>query len=335
MKPIAIVILNHNGLKFLKKFLPNVILYSPEADVIIIDHGSTDNTVSWLKNNYSDLKLIELKKNYGYADGYNRGLKDLNYEYYALLNNDLSVTKDWLSPLIEEFKTKNKVAIIQPHILNYDKNKYFDYAGAAGGFLDKYGYPFCRGRILKTLEKDNGQYDKTTEVFWASGACFLIRKNVFWELDGFDIDFFAHQEEIDLCWRALNQGYRVLAVGSSKVYHIGGGTLPPSPKKIYLNHRNSLLMLNKNLPVKKRVRIIITRLILDGFIGVYYILTLQLSKTLAIIKAHYSFYRSSKNNIYKRKKGILNIGYYHRKSIIFDYFISRKLYFSDLTKKIE
>ena len=335
MKPIAIVILNHNGLKLLKTFLSNVILYSPEADVIIIDNGSTDNTVSWLKNNYSDLRLIELKKNYGYAEGYNRGLKGLNYEYYALLNNDLIVTKGWLPPLIEEFKTKNKVAIIQPHILNYDKNKYFDYAGAAGGFLDKYGYPFCRGRILKTLEKDNGQYDKTTEVFWASGACFLIRKNVFWELDGFDIDFFAHQEEIDLCWRALNQGYKVLAVGSSKVYHIGGGTLPPSPKKIYLNHRNSLLMLNKNLPVKKRVRTIITRLILDGFIGVYYILTLQLSKTLAIIKAHYSFYKSSKNNTYKRKKGILDIKYYHRKSIIFDYFISRKLYFSDLSKKIE
>lgn len=335
MKPIAIVILNHNGLKLLKTFLSNVILYSPEADVIIIDNGSTDNTVSWLKNNYSDLRLIELKKNYGYAEGYNRGLKGLNYEYYALLNNDLSVTKGWLTPLIEEFKTKNKVAIIQPHILNYDKNKYFDYAGAAGGFLDKYGYPFCRGRILKTLEKDNGQYDKTTEVFWASGACFLIRKNVFWELDGFDIDFFAHQEEIDLCWRALNQGYKVLAVGSSKVYHIGGGTLPPSPKKIYLNHRNSLLMLNKNLPVKKRVRTIITRLILDGFIGVYYILTLKLSKTLAIIKAHYSFYKSSKNNTYKRKKGILDIKYYHRKSIIFDYFISRKLYFSDLSKKIE
>lgn len=335
MKPIAIVILNHNGLKLLKTFLSNVILYSPEADVIIIDNGSTDNTVSWLKNNYSDLRLIELKKNYGYAEGYNRGLKGLNYEYYALLNNDLSVTKGWLTTLIEEFKTKNKVAIIQPHILNYDKNKFFDYAGAAGGFLDKYGYPFCRGRILKTLEKDNGQYDKTTEVFWASGACFLIRKNVFWELDGFDIDFFAHQEEIDLCWRALNQGYKVLAVGSSKVYHIGGGTLPPSPKKIYLNHRNSLLMLNKNLPVKKRVRTIITRLILDGFIGVYYILTLQLSKTLAIIKAHYSFYKSSKNNTYKRKKGILDIKYYHRKSIIFDYFISRKLYFSDLSKKIE
>ena len=335
MKPIAIVILNHNGLKLLKTFLSNVILYSPEADVIVIDNGSTDNTVSWLKNNYSDLRLIELKKNYGYAEGYNRGLKGLNYEYYALLNNDLSVTKGWLTPLIEEFKTKNKVAIIQPHILNYDKNKYFDYAGAAGGFLDKYGYPFCRGRILKTLEKDNGQYDKTTEVFWASGACFLIRKNVFWELDGFDIDFFAHQEEIDLCWRALNQGYKVLAVGSSKVYHIGGGTLPPSPKKIYLNHRNSLLMLNKNLPVKKRVRTIITRLILDGFIGVYYILTLQLSKTLAIIKAHYSFYKSSKNNTYKRKKGILDIKYYHRNSIIFDYFISRKLYFSDLSKKIE
>ena len=335
MKPIAIVILNHNGLKLLKNFLSNVILYSPEADVIIIDNGSTDNTVSWLKNNYSDLKLIELKKNYGYAEGYNRGLKGLNYEYYALLNNDLSVTKGWLTPLIEEFKTKNKVAIIQPHILNYDKNKFFDYAGAAGGFLDKYGYPFCRGRILKTLEKDNGQYDKTTEVFWASGACFLIRKNVFWELDGFDIDFFAHQEEIDLCWRALNQGYKVLAVGSSKVYHIGGGTLPPSPKKIYLNHRNSLLMLNKNLPVKKRVRTIITRLILDGFIGVYYILTLQLSKTLAIIKAHYSFYKSSKNNTYKRKNGILDIKYYHRKSIIFDYFILRKLYFSDLSKKIE
>ena len=179
MKPIAIVILNHNGLKFLKKFLPNVILYSPEADVIIIDNGSSDDTVSWLKNNYSDLKIIKLKKNYGYSGGYNRGLKGLNYEYYALLNNDLIVTKGWLPPLIEEFKTKNKVAIIQPHILNYDKNKYFDYAGAAGGFLDKYGYPFCRGRILNTVEKDNGQYNKTSEIFWASGACFLIRKIFF------------------------------------------------------------------------------------------------------------------------------------------------------------
>ena len=335
MKPIAIVILNHNGLKLLKTFLSNVILYSPEADVIIIDNGSTDNTVSWLKNNYSDLRLIELKKNYGYAEGYNRGLKGLNYEYYALLNNDLSVTKGWLPPLIEEFKAKNKVAIIQPHILNYDNKKNFDYAGAAGGFLDKYGYPFCRGRILNTVEKDNGQYNKTSEIFWASGACFLIRKNIFWELDGFDIDFFAHQEEIDLCWRALNQGYKVLAVGSSKVYHVGGGTLPPSPKKIYLNHRNSLFMLNKNLPTNKRVNIIMTRLFLDGFIGIYYFLTLQLSKTLAIIKAHYSFYKSYKSIIYKRKKSILDIKYHHRKSIIFDYFISRKSYFSDLSKKIE
>ncbi|MFL2604259.1 MAG: glycosyltransferase family 2 protein [Flavobacteriaceae bacterium] len=335
MKPIVIVILNHNGLKLLKKFLSNVILYSPEADVVIIDNGSSDNSVSWLKNNYSDLKRIELKKNYGYAEGYNRGLKGLNYEYYALLNNDLSVTKGWLTPLIEEFKAKNKVAIIQPHILNFENKKYFDYAGAAGGFLDKYGYPFCRGRILNTVEKDNGQYNKTSEIFWASGACFLIRKNVFWELDGFDIDFFAHQEEIDLCWRVLNQGYKVLAVGSSKVYHIGGGTLPPSPKKIYLNHRNSLFMLNKNLPINKRINIIITRLFLDGFIGIYYVLTLQLSKTLAIIKAHYSFYKNSKNIIYKRKKSVLNIKYHHRKSIIFDYFISRKLYFSDLSKKIE
>ena len=248
------------------------------------------------------------------------------------MNNDLSVTKGWLPPLIEEFKAKNKVAIIQPHILNYDNKKYFDYAGAAGGFLDKYGYPFCRGRILNTVEKDNGQYNKTSEIFWASGACFLIRKNIFWELDGFDIDFFAHQEEIDLCWRALNHGYKVLAVGSSKVYHVGGGTLPPSPKKIYLNHRNSLFMLNKNLPTNKRVNIIMTRLFLDGFIGIYYFLTLQISKTLAIIKAHYSFYKSYKSIIYKRKKSILNIKYHYRKSIIFDYFITRKSYFSDLSK---
>ena len=335
MKLIAIAILNHNGLNLLKKFLSNVILNSPEADIIIIDNGSSDNSVLWLKNNYSNMKCIKLKQNYGYAEGYNRGLKNLDYEYFALLNNDLSVTKGWLTPLLDEFKVKNKVAIIQPHILNYKKKKYFEYAGAAGGFLDKYGYPFCRGRILNTLEKDNGQYNNTSEVFWASGACFLIRKKVFWNLGGFDIDFFAHQEEIDLCWRAINEGHKILAVGSSKVYHIGGGTLPSSPKKTYLNHRNSLFMLNKNLPINKKVSTIITRLVLDGFIGIYYLLTLQLSKTLAVMRAHYSFYKNFKIITSKRKKRVLNSKYYLRKSIFFDYFIRRKLYFSDLTKKIE
>ena len=335
MKRIGIIILNHNGLNLLKKFLPNIILNSPEADVVILDNGSSDNTVFWLKKNYTGIRCIELKKNYGYAEGYNKGLKKLDYDYYALLNNDLRVSKGWLSPLIEEFKTKNKVAIIQPHILNHAKKNYFEYAGAAGGFLDKYGYPFCRGRILNVIEKDNGQYNNTSEVFWASGACFLIRKKVFWELGGFDIDFFAHQEEIDLCWRAINEGHKVLSVGSSKVYHIGGGTLPPSPKKIYLNHRNSLFMLYKNLPIRKRVSTITIRLILDGFIGIYYLLTLQLSKTYAIVRAHYSFYKNSKIMTSKRKKRVLISKYYFRKSIFFDYFICRKLYFSDLTKKIE
>ncbi len=335
MKNIAIVILNHNGINLLKKFLSNVILNSPEADTVLIDNGSTDNSVSWFKINYPNLKCVELKKNYGYAEGYNRGLKHLNHLYFALLNNDLCVTKGWLPPILDEFERKNNVAIIQPHILNYKKKQYFEYAGAAGGFIDKYGYPFCRGRILNILEKNDGQYDDTSEIFWASGACFLIRRNVFCDLGGFDDEFFAHQEEIDLCWRAHKKGFKVLAVGSSKVFHLGGGTLPPSARKIYLNHRNSLYMLSKNLPVNLRFSVIITRLILDAFIGIYYLITFKFSKTLAIIKAHFSFYKKAKVMFSESQKTNKNSKYYFRKSILVDYFVRRKLYFKDLSEKIK
>ncbi len=335
MKSVALVLLNFNGYSLLKTFLADVISNSPEADIILIDNGSTDDSVKWFKSEYPKLKCIQLDKNYGYAGGYNRGLKQLRHNYYALLNTDLWVPYGWLPPLLKELNEKDEVAIVQPHILDYNRKNHFEYSGAAGGYLDKYGFPFCRGRILSTLETDQGQYDATSEVFWASGACFLIKNKVFWKLGAFDSDFFAHQEEIDLCWRAHNEGYKTLAVGKSKVYHIGGGTLAPSPKKVFLNHRNSLYMLSKNLPKQNRCFIILNRLFIDGFIGIYYFLTFKFSRTFAIIRAHFSFYKVSKQMQLKSLGKPKKMNYFFRKNILIDYFIRRTLYFNHLDKKFK
>ena len=333
MKSISIVLLNFNGLDLLKKFLPKLIEFSLEANIVVIDNCSSDNSLSWLNECHSDVQCIKLDKNHGYAGGYNEGLKQVKAKYYCLINNDVLVTKNWLSPLINHFETNPNTAILQPHILDYNKPSHFEYAGAAGGFIDSNGIPFCRGRILNNCEEDFGQYDKTNKIFWASGACFFIRSKVFWKINGFDVDFFAHQEEIDLCWRVFNQNYDITSLGASKVFHLGGATLPVSSRKIYLNHRNSLFMLVKNLPAKDMHKIIFKRLCIDFFIGGVYFVQLNFSSTLAIFNAHIAFYKNYKLMKSKRSLGNLKTDFFYTKSIILKYFLLRILNFSDLNEK--
>lgn len=333
MNNVAVVLLNYNGLGLLKKFLPNAIRFSPNALITVIDNGSDDDSVNWIKQNHPEVKCIELHKNFGYAGGYNEGLKQVKSNFYALVNTDIELTEGWLDPLLNRLDTNPKTAVVQPHILDYNNKTHFEYAGAAGGYLDSFGIPFCRGRILKHIEEDLGQYNETERIFWASGACFLIRNELFWKLGGFDASFFAHQEEIDLCWRLFNEGYEIESVGSSKVFHIGAATLPPSARKIFLNHRNSLLMCAKNLPKEVLYSTLFKKLCLDGLIGISYFFNLNFKATWAIIQAHFSFYKRFNYSILTKVKTIKNPKYFRRKSILVDYFIFRRLKFSDLNKK--
>ncbi len=321
---IAVVILNWNGKKLLEQFLPLVIKYSEDADIYIADNASTDDSVSFLKNTCPSVTIIQNKENGGYSKGYNEALKLVNADVYCLLNSDVEVTKNWLIPIIEAFENDDKTAIIQPKILDYNKRDYFEYAGAAGGFIDKYGYPYCRGRIFNTIEKDEGQYDENTEIFWASGACLFIKSAVFENLNGLDEMFFAHMEEIDLCWRAKNLGYNVNFIAQSKVYHVGGATLSHiNPKKTFLNFRNSLFMLTKNAK-GWLFSIILIRLILDGLAAIKFLLECKPKHSLAIFKSHFSFYYHS-NHMLKQRKLIKNkIKYYHITSIVIDYFVNKK-----------
>ncbi len=320
---IAVVILNWNGEKLLQQFLPSILNFSAEASIFVADNASTDHSIEVLKTTFPSVQIIKNKENYGFAQGYNEALKGLDYDIFALVNSDIEVTKNWLQPILSIFKNEPQTAIIQPKILDYKSKNYFEYAGAAGGFIDKYGYPFCRGRVFNTIERDTHQYPNT-EIFWASGACFFIRKTVFNELNGFDADFFAHQEEIDLCWRAFNLGYKVKYNSQSTVYHVGGATLQKSnPQKTYLNFRNSLLMLLKNLPKKQLLPILFSRLMLDGLAGIMFILKGQFNHCWAIIKAHFVFYYLIPHNFKKRKNTQQN-NYYKVKSIVFNYFINKK-----------
>ncbi|MBC7846218.1 MAG: glycosyltransferase family 2 protein [Flavobacterium sp.] len=318
---IAVVILNWNGTKLLEQFLPSIVNYSPEADIYVADNASTDDSVAFVKTNFPTVKIVVNESNFGFAQGYNEALKHIDAEIYALVNSDIEVTENWLKPIIETFEKEPKTAIIQPKLLDFKRKEYFEYAGAAGGFLDKYGYPYCRGRVFETLEKDNGQYDDNREIFWASGACFFIRSSVYKELKGFDADFFAHQEEIDLCWRAFNKGYIIKYNSQSVVYHVGGATLQQgNPKKTFLNFRNSLLMLLKNLPKKQLIPIIFTRLILDGVAGIQFLFQGKFKHFLAILKAHFSFY-SLVTVHYKKRAHFQDEKYYKIRSIVFEYFV--------------
>ena len=317
---IAVVILNWNGEKLLEQFLPSIVQYSPEANIYVGDNASTDDSVSYLKAFFPTVKIIQNESNLGFAEGYNEALKQVDSDIFALVNSDIEVTENWLKPIIETFENEPKTAIIQPKLLDFKRKEYFEYAGAAGGFIDKFGYAYCRGRVFETLEKDKGQYDNNCEIFWASGACFFIRSSVFNELKGFDADFFAHQEEIDLCWRAFNKGHQTKYNSQSVVYHVGGATLQQgNPKKTFLNFRNSLLMLLKNLPEKQLFPVIFTRFILDGIAGIQFLFQGKFKHFTAILKAHSSFYSLFFVH-YKKRSISQSEKYYKIKSIVFQYY---------------
>lgn len=322
MKKIAVVILNWNGVRLLEQFLPSVVQYSAEADIYVADNASTDDSIAFVKTNFPTVKIVKNLGNYGFAKGYNEALQHIDAEIYALVNSDIEVTENWLKPILETFEKKPQTAIIQPKLLDFKNKEYFEYAGAAGGFLDKYGYPYCRGRIFETIEKDNGQYNDACEISWASGACFFIRSKVYHELKGFDDDFFAHQEEIDLCWRTKNKGYHIKYNPNSVVYHVGGATLQQgNPKKTFLNFRNSLLMLVKNLPENKLYTTLFVRLLLDGIAGIHFIFQGKFSHCAAILKAHFSFYRLF-SKTYKKRGVFQSKKYYSVKSIVINYYLN-------------
>lgn len=320
-KKIAVVILNWNGARLLEQFLPSIVSFSDEATIYVADNASTDTSIEVVKSKFPSVKIIQNDSNYGFANGYNVALKNIEEDYYCLLNSDVEVTANWLTPILSTFENEKEIAIIQPKILDFKNKELFEYAGAAGGFIDKYGYPFCRGRIFDTIEKDLNQYDDECEIFWATGACFFVRKEVYRKLNGFDGDFFAHQEEIDLCWRAFNLGYKAKYTHKSVVYHVGGATLNEgNPRKTFLNFRNSLLMLLKNLPKNQLFSIIFIRLVLDGIAGIQFIVKGKFKHCFAIVKAHYSFFGLISRNL-KKRNALQKYNYYHTKSIVYRYFV--------------
>lgn len=330
---IAIVILNWNGEKLLKRFLPSVTKYSEGAEIYVADNASTDGSINFLKNHYPSVKIVQNSSNGGFAKGYNDALKHVDADIFCLLNSDVAVTENWLNPIRRAFQELLEVSIIQPKILDLKRKGYFEYAGAAGGFIDKLGYPFCRGRIFQALEKDEGQYNDIREIFWATGACMFIKKEVFNNLGGFDEDYFAHQEEVDLCWRAKNRGHKIFYVGTSEVYHLGGSTLSNmNPKKTYLNFRNSLFSITKNLPRSKGLLVIWLRLLLDGVAALRFIFQFKFNHCFAILRAHLSYYRQYGKMNKKREKANFILKYYSTKSIVWSHFVHHVKNFNVLVK---
>ncbi|CAG5012098.1 hypothetical protein DYBT9275_05105 [Dyadobacter sp. CECT 9275] len=327
----AIVILNYNGRHYLEKFLPNIIEHSAGYEIWIADNASTDESLQWLKDFYPSVHTLRIQENKGYAGGYNYALKHISARYYILLNSDIEVTDNWIEPVISFMDADRHIAACQPKIRAYDLPTHFEYAGAAGGYMDYLGYPFCRGRIFDTREEDTGQYDDVQDVFWATGACLFVRAEAFHEAGGFDESFFAHMEEIDLCWRLLNAGHRVTYCGMSTVYHVGGGTLHKSnPKKTFLNYRNNLIMLFKNLPLGRRWKTIFFRLILDGISSVRFMAAGAWPDVLAIVRAHFAFYRMIPFLVKSHKRTTYRAPLYYR-SVVWEYFILGKHKFSQLT----
>ena len=330
---IAVVILNWNGKKFLERFLPSLLANSSkEGDVIVADNASTDDSVEYLKSNFPTIRIIQHNKNYGFAQGYNLALSQVEADYYILLNSDIEVTPNWIQPVIDLMESDESIAACQPKIRSFTEPQKFEYAGAAGGFIDKYGYPFCRGRMFLSIEEDNGQYDDSIEIFWATGACMFVKADLFHKFGGLDDDFFAHMEEIDFCWRLKNEGYKIMYCPTSVVYHIGGGTLPKiSWKKTYLNFRNNCILLYKNLPDNLLLEVFAKRLILDGIAATKFLITAGFKDFFAVSKAHFSFYGSLRKTRQKRKKikqgQVKNI---YQKNIVFEYYLRGKKKFTDL-----
>lgn len=337
---VAVVILNWNGRGFLEKFLPSVIACNNSfSEIIVADNNSTDDSIDFLKQHYPQVRLVINKVNGGFAKGYNDALKHIDAEYYVLLNSDVEVTTGWIEGVIDLMDADKTIAACQPKIRMFDNKKMFEYAGAAGGFIDKYAYPFCRGRILEYLEEDKGQYNDVREIFWATGACMFVRADKFKEVDGFDEDFFAHMEEIDLCWRLKNLGYKIMYSPHSTVYHVGGGTLnKTSPRKTYLNFRNNLFLIYKNHPPQFFFLKLFFRMVLDGIAGAKFILSGQFAHCWAIVKAHFSFYGSLNKLIQKRKLLKSKIKVYtssavYLHSIVADFYLRGNKTFSSIDQK--
>jgi GT2 family glycosyltransferase len=342
MPETAIVILNWNGIDHLKKFLDIVVKNSSSRDseIVIADNGSTDGSVDWIEKYFSHVRLIRLGKNYGFAGGYNLALQQIDAKYYVLLNSDIEVTPGWIEPLVSFMEKNHDTASCQPKILSWHNRNKFEYAGAAGGYIDKYGYPFCRGRIFSNTETDSGQYDSDKKIFWSSGACMIVRAEAWKKCAGFDPDFFAHMEEIDLCWRFHKAGYKVCFVSESVVYHVGGGMLPyDSPYKTYLNYRNNLFLLYKNLSQTSLNKTLFFRKLLDGMAAMKFLLSGNFAFVRAIWKAHIDYYKSisslkvkrefvRKLTIYDISEGVLN------KSIVFEFYLKRKKTFDKLEMNI-
>ena len=330
---IAVIILNWNGESLLAEYLPKVLEHSKGASIYVVDNASTDASIDLITKKFPTVGLIQNDSNGGFAKGYNDGLKHVEADIYCLLNSDVEVTSNWLNPIKEVFHNNPEVSIVQPKILDLKQKTHFEYAGAAGGFLDKLGYPFCRGRIFQALEEDKGQYDDEKEVFWATGACMFIKSEVFHALKGFDEDYFAHQEEIDLCWRAKNEGHKVFYTGKSHVYHLGGSTLSNmNPKKTFLNFRNSLYSVTKNLPKRRAFAVIFMRLILDGIAALRFLLQLKFNHFGAVFKAHLSFYRNFRKMYRKRGNANFILNYYTTKSIVWSHFVHQINNFNILVK---
>ena len=321
---IAVVILNYNGKAHLEKFLPGIVRYSPEAKVVVADNGSTDDSITFIQKNFPPVEIIDIGKNLGFCEGYNFALTKVEADYFVLLNNDVEVTERWLAPLRDLLDGDTNIAAVQPKILSYHHKKQFEYAGAAGGFIDTLGYPFCRGRIFETTEEDNGQYNDTLPVFWATGACLMIRSKLFNDLGGFDRDFFAHMEEIDLCWRLKRLGHKIFYCGSSTVYHVGGGTLSAgNPRKTYYNFRNGLDMLIKHQRASRLLWTLPLRVVLDWVAALKFLLGSP-AHTWAVWRAHWYVLLHLGTILSKRKRlkhTNFRVSEVYPGSIIWKYFV--------------
>ena len=331
---VSIVILNYNTRHFLQKFLPGVLATDYENfEVVLADNASKDDSVEFVKQNFPTVKIIVLSENYGFAGGYNKALAQVKADYFVLLNSDVEVPKDWLKPLVALAESDSNIAAVQPKLLDYKDKTKFEYAGGSGGFIDKFGYPFCRGRWFNHLEMDNGQYNDRREIFWATGACFLIRSKYWEQANGLDEDFFAHMEEIDLCWRLNNSGYKIMVCPQSVVYHVGGGTLPVgNPRKTYLNFRNGLFLLCKNLHSSQLWKVLFIRFVMDGLAGIKFLTEFKFREIGAILKAHMVFYSQLRYWLKKRKLSTpqtLKPENMYQRSMVFDFYLKGKRKFSE------
>lgn len=333
---VAVVILNWNGQQYLSQFLPSVLNSGyGNFKVYVADNASTDNSVAFVRESFPTVSIIQNAQNSGFAQGYNEALANVEADYFVLLNSDVEVHPNWLTPAIQMLENDTTIAALQPKLIDYNNRHLFEYAGAAGGFLDKFGYPFCRGRIFNHVEEDKGQYNQASEIFWASGAALFIRKKVWHEVGGFDGDFFAHMEEIDLCWRIKNAGYKIVYCPESEVYHIGGGTLQAeNPYKTYLNFRNNLAMLLKNLPSSRVFPVIFIRFWLDFFSLLKFIADGKGKHAMAISKAHRSFFMHLSANLKKRKqiKHSNSTAHLTPKSIVWEFFVKKKNTYATIIK---